>query len=139
MWRVFFQPQESEKNVHIDEILLDEPSWYVVAATETNNPNGWLAYAQDRKQEDVRYSVAAFRRDIQLAKLRQQEARLREVRGQSPLAASASRDRWGCPWVALYCNRSGRPAALESCKGCETEARPKAPWMAVLIRCQGMT
>ena len=41
----------------------------MIAATETKEPEKWLAYAQDRKQEDPRYSVAAFRRDVQRSNL----------------------------------------------------------------------
>ena len=50
---------------------IDQPSWYVVAATETDDPDQWLPYAQDRKAEDLRYSVADFRRDIEEAPLTQ--------------------------------------------------------------------
>ena len=59
VWKMFFTKDGEEENVNIDAILLDEPSWYVVAATESKEPDKWLAYAQDRKQEDPRYSVAA--------------------------------------------------------------------------------
>ena len=69
VWKVFFAQAGEEENVNIDVILLDEPSWYVVAATETSEPEKWLAYAQDRKVEDLRYSVSAFRRDIQQTRL----------------------------------------------------------------------
>ena len=62
VWKVFFSPGGEEENVNVDAILLDEPSWYVVAAAETRDPEKWLAYAQDRKMEDSRYSVATFRR-----------------------------------------------------------------------------
>ena len=65
VWKVFFAREPGEEMVNVDEILLDQPSWYVVAASETKDPEQWLAYAQDRKAEDPRYSVSALRRDIQ--------------------------------------------------------------------------
>lgn len=44
VWKVFFEQEDAgEENVNIDAILLDEPSWYVVAATETKEPESWLA------------------------------------------------------------------------------------------------
>ena len=64
VWKVFFAGDGREENVNIDVFSLDRPSWYIVAATETSDPEKWLAYAQDRKEEDPRYSVTAFRRDI---------------------------------------------------------------------------
>ena len=67
VWKVFFAGQGEEENVDIDVFFLDQPSWYVVAATETQEPDKWLAYAQDRKQEDASYSITSFRRDIQQA------------------------------------------------------------------------
>ena len=69
VWKTFFGSDGKEENVNIDAIVLDQPSWYVVAATETKEPEKWLAYAKDRKQEDPRYSVADFRRDVQLSNL----------------------------------------------------------------------
>ena len=63
-WKVFFAGDGGEEYVNIDAFSLDRPSWYIVAATETSDPEKWLAYAQDRKEEDPRYSVTAFRRDI---------------------------------------------------------------------------
>ena len=38
VWKTFFLQHEEEENVNIDAILLDEPSWYVVAVTETKEP-----------------------------------------------------------------------------------------------------
>ncbi len=42
VWKVFFAQGGQEENVNIDAILLDEPSWYVVAATESKEPEQWL-------------------------------------------------------------------------------------------------
>jgi hypothetical protein len=70
VWKTFFAPEpETGENVNIDAIFLEEPSWYVVAATESPEPHRWLAYAQDRKAQDPRYSVFAFRREISLARM----------------------------------------------------------------------
>ena len=57
---MFFNHEGEEETVNIDAISLDEPSWYVIAATETREPEKWLAYSQNRKASDPRYSVAAY-------------------------------------------------------------------------------
>ncbi len=97
--------------------MLDEPSWYVVAATETKEPESWLAYAQDRKIEDPRYSVAAFRRDIQVATLTQGVAEVEEA--VLPETALPTLDTRTCPWVRPLCTRSGKPIQVNDCADCE--------------------
>jgi HNH endonuclease len=114
VWRVFFAEGEqaasegSEQIVNVDEFFLDEPSWYVVAATESPEPRRWLAYAQDRKAENPRYSISDFRLDIQSTYTR--------------TAAGPDIDRrrrWlQCPWVEPFCTRYGKPIPVEEC-GCE--------------------
>ena len=42
VWKVFFANGGEGEYVNIDVILLDEPSWYVVAVTETSEPEKWL-------------------------------------------------------------------------------------------------
>ena len=93
-----------------------KPSWYLVAASESPDPRRWLAYAQDRKAEDPRYSISEFRREIQQA-----------VRADgSTIDAPTPRDvamvappiNWTCPWMKPYCTRSGLPVAAEECR-CE--------------------
>ena len=116
VWKVFFDEREAE-NVNIDAILLDEPSWYVVAATETKEPEKWLGYAQDRKIEDSRYSVAAFRRDILISRFNEGVGDFK-VFGESqtelpPIGRSP------CPWVKPLCVRSGKPLAPIDCTVCE--------------------
>ena len=71
---MFFTKGGEEENVNIDAILLNEPSWYVVAATETREPEKWLACAQDRTVADSRYSVATFRRDIIITRFNEEVA-----------------------------------------------------------------
>ena len=117
VWKVFFAPNGEGESVNIDAILLDEPSWYVLAVTETKDPETWLAYAQDRKVEDPRYSVAAFRRDIQLARLTQAVDDAKEAR-QLDVGLPVV-DGWACPWVKLLCIYSGRPVPFRDCGGCE--------------------
>ena len=126
VWKVFFGGDGIEENVNIDAIVLDQPSWYVVAATETKEPEKWLAYAQDRKQEDPRYSVADFRRDVQRSNLSQLN-----TNGQNgnhddqptvPLPAINQR---ACPWIKQFCVHSGKPVAIESCNDCEFENTQK--------------
>ena len=117
VWKVFFAKAGEEENVNIDVFLLDEPSWYVVAVTETNEPEKWLAYAQDRKAEDPRYSVAAFRRDILVARFTVGVGVARDAReaeGELPFV-----ERWACPWIRLLCTHSGKPVHYRSCTDCE--------------------
>ena len=120
VWKAFFQEKDEKENVNVDALVLDEPSWYVVAATETKEPEKWLAYAQDRKMEDSRYSVSSFRRDIQHANL---------VEGPDCPYADDSRsavptplpswERRECPWIKPYCTRTGRQVPIDECIGCE--------------------
>ena len=125
VWRLFFarNGQNSEyeeagppiepEGVNVDVFSLEEPSWYVVAATESPDPQRWLAYAQDKKAESPRYSISDFRGDIQRAggaAIRVLEERM--VPGPAP------RIPWDCPWVKPYCTRSGKPVLAEDCR-CE--------------------
>jgi HNH endonuclease len=119
VWRVFFASQdepesskEADQIVNVDEFFLDEPSWYIVAATESPEPRRWLAYAQDRKAENPRYSISDFRLDIQST---------RTFAGSiaEPNAASLQRW-WQCPWIEPFCTRYGRPIPVEEC-GCNQE------------------
>jgi HNH endonuclease len=120
VWRTFFEsdasPEDSEargNSVNVDAIFLEEPSWYVVAATESPAPHKWLAYAQDRKAENPRYSIGDFRSDIHSVHPPSKEDLL-------PASdADDRRSRWlRCPWVEPFCTRNGRPIPVEEC-GCE--------------------
>ena len=120
VWKVFFAGDGGEENVNIDVFSLETPSWYVVAATETNDPEKWLAYAQDRKEEDSRYSLAAFRRDIQQAGMFQPSPDGQPMQDgfqqNVPLPALEQR---ACPWLRVLCVRSGKPVAVDECQDCE--------------------
>ncbi|MFC1999213.1 HNH endonuclease [Chloroflexota bacterium] len=121
IWRTFFVPiTEKGENVNVDAFMLNEPSWYVIAATESPDPHRWLAYAQDRKVQDLRYSVAAFRREIRFARILEGLADLPEG-GELFLDEDDSREPWRhCPWVRLYCVCSGRPIPVgQECDTCE--------------------
>ena len=107
VWRVFFSGEGNQDFVNIDAILLDEPSWYVIAVSETNEPEKWLAYAQDRKAEDPRYSVFVFRRDIRLARFAFAVEEAKSAQNGSDELPTLNG--WGCPWVRLLCVRSGKP------------------------------
>ena len=116
VWKVFFDDGE-EENVNIDAILLDEPSWYVVAATETKEPEKWLGYAQDRKTEDARYSVASFRRDILISRFNEGTGDFNgfgESQTELPSIGKSP-----CPWVEPLCVRSGKPVPPLECTVCE--------------------
>lgn len=125
VWRIFFLSERSgddgapdQNNVNVDGFSLEEASWYVVAATESPEPQRWLAYAQDRKAEDPRYSIGVFRSEIQRAL--GAAATVIESELTNPTAL-AERVVWDCPWVKPYCTRSGRPTPAQECP-CEQEA-----------------
>jgi hypothetical protein len=126
VWRTFFErdatrdatQEDSEEignSVNVDAIFLEEPSWYVVAATESPAPHKWLAYAQDRKAENPRYSISDFRSDIHSVHPPSKEDLL--PGGD----AGDKRSRWlRCPWVEPFCTRNGTPIPVEEC-GCDEE------------------
>ena len=120
VWKAFFDDQDGKENVNVDALLLDEASWYVVAATETKEPEKWLAYAQDRKMEDARYSVSSFRRDIQRTHISNgldyNGNAGPESMESTPLPTVERRE---CPWIQPFCTRTGRPVPVEECTGCE--------------------
>jgi hypothetical protein len=125
VWRLFFassgaddQDGRGGKNVNVDAFSLEECSWYVVAATESPEPQRWLAYAQDRKAESPRYSISDFRGDI-----RQAAGAGIRVLGETaaPAVEPPPRITWDCPWVKPYCTRSGRPLPAEECR-CDEQA-----------------
>ena len=117
VWTVFFARQDETESVNIDAILLDEPSWYVVSVTETRQPEEWLAYAQDRKAADPRYSVAAFRRDIVIARINRGIGDTMEMR-ESEEDLPELKPSWACPWVKLLCVHTGRPIPFRQCEDC---------------------
>ncbi len=120
VWKVFFAGDGGEEFVNIDVFSLDAPSWYVVAATETNEPEQWLAYAQDRKMEDARYSVSSFRRDIQQAGLSKDPHYPDNAQSGSMAPTPLfTLERQECPWIRPFCARTGRPVPVEDCTGCE--------------------
>jgi hypothetical protein len=124
VWKTFFAPAtEEEENVNVDAFLLSEPSWYVVAATESPDPEHWLAYAQDRKVQDPRYSVTAFRREIRFARMIDGMPQAGELFLDNGHGDEAWRH---CPWVRLFCLHSGRPIpAGQECGRCEFRNRPE--------------
>ena len=133
---MFFAQREVEQNVNFDAILQDEPSWYVVAATETGKPEVWLAYAQDRKVEDPKYSVSAFRQDIKQARLTQPaiDSEGVQVLQQQPGVDLPRLERRACPWIELFCVRSGKPLSLGDCQDRDFEKSKNAKRSQTLWR-----
>lgn len=86
VWKLYFRD-----GVNVDEILLNEPSWYVVAASESSDPEFWLGHAQDRKAQDPRYSIAEFREDIRL--------------GSDAIEAGIETPVRYCPWQTTHCEK----------------------------------
>ena len=120
VWKVFFAGDGGEENVNVDAFCLEESSWYVVAATETKEPEKWLAYAQDRKAEDPRCSVSWFRQDI-LRSRPHEESTNGHIPHESleTTVELPSLEHPACPWIRRMCVRSGRPVAFEECQDCE--------------------
>jgi hypothetical protein len=127
VWSLFFERSDdnaasgetieadSAKDVNVDAFLLDEPSWYLVAASESPDPRRWLAYAQDKKAERPGYSISEFRREIQRAVQADGSAIHKPVREVVTVEPPIN---WTCPWVKPYCTRSGLPMPAEQCR-CE--------------------
>jgi HNH endonuclease len=103
---------DRSESVNVDAFLLDEPSWYLVAASESPDPRRWLAYAQDKKAERSGYSISDFRREIQQA-VQADGSTIREPAREAVMAAPQIN--WTCPWVKPYCTRSGLPLLAEQC------------------------
>jgi HNH endonuclease len=119
VWQTFFSAEaREEENVNIDAFALEEPSWYLVTASETKDPHAWLAYAQDRKLGDPRYNVAALRRDIRTARIQESIGQGREAQR---LDETVDVDKWRCPWVRIVCTRSGRPVSTVECDSCDEQ------------------
>ena len=131
IWKVLFAKAGKQENVNIDVFLLEEPSWYLVAATETREPEKWLAYAQDRKAEDPRYSVAAFRREIHWAAMIKSpqlssdtSKETASLGGQlEPAVELTQLERRVCPWIRPHCVKSGKPVLLADCQDCEFDSQ----------------
>ena len=71
-------------------------------------------------EEDPRYSVTAFRRDILLSCTGQ--APLDAEKAPSPSESSVQPpilEHRTCPWIRLLCVRSGKPTPVEDCCDCE--------------------
>jgi len=86
VWQLYFRD-----GVNVGAILLNEPSWYIVAASESSDPEFWLGHAQDRKAQDPRYSIAEFRQDIHL--------------GKESIEAGIETPVPPCPWQTTYCEK----------------------------------
>lgn len=124
VWKVFFAGEEGQENVNVDAILLDQPSWYVVAASETKDPEQWLGYAQDRKVEDPKYSVSAFRSDIQRARGTGLDSESGDFAEARPVELPELETR-SCPWIQKFCLYPGKPVPVSQCQACQFENNKK--------------
>ena len=104
VWKLYFR-----ESVNVDAILLNEPSWYVVAASESTEPEFWLGHAQDRKAQDPRYSIAEFREDIRLGK------DVIETGIETPIPP--------CPWQTSHCEKVLELIASDRCQDCTVRWR----------------
>ena len=130
-WKTFFHQDRLQENVNIDVFLLDQPSWYVVAATESEHPHRWLAYAQDRKIGDPKYSISTFRQDIREAR----DANLIPLGNEEIPKSEVGLPRLGdprCPWVKEFCIASGKPIPLSDCQACVFQKTRKCETKPIL-------
>jgi len=104
VWKLYFR-----ESVNVDAILLNEPSWYVVAASESTEPEFWLGHAQDRKAQDPRYSIAEFREDIRL--------------GKEAIGAGIETPIPPCPWQTSHCEKVLELIASDRCQDCPVRWR----------------
>lgn len=74
--------------------------------------------------EDPRYSVSAFRADIQRARLDEPAPESRDFVDASPveLPELESRSR---PWIQRFCLYSGEPVPVGQCQACQFENNKK--------------
>ena len=105
VWKLYFGD-----DVNVDAILLNEPSWYVVAASESSDPEFWLGHAQDRKAQDPRYSISEFREDIRL--------------GSEAIQAGIETPIPSCPWQTSHCEKVLELlTSLSRCRDCSVGQR----------------
>jgi len=107
VWETFFRDEEGQFCIQMQNSALPEVTWYV-QASQTDAPQFWLGWAEDRNAEDPGYSVADFKDDINAAGA---------STGAAPLPRSESE---GCRWLRVYCIKLKRVARPGDCPGCDT-------------------
>lgn len=72
------------------------------------------------EQDDIRYSISSFRRDIQQTGQLQPATVAKPVQHKEqqdvPLPALVQR---ACPWIKTVCVKSGKPTSAADCNDCE--------------------
>ncbi len=106
VWETFFFGNEDEFCIRMQNSVLEEVTWYVVAC-ETEAPHYWLAYAEDRKAEDPSYAISDFREEIKAAGARCEDD------------ANPGSDGERCRWLRVYCAKLQRVVSPGRCPGCD--------------------
>jgi hypothetical protein len=107
VWETFFRDGEGQFCNQLQNSALTEVTWYILAS-QTEAPEFWLAWAEDRSAEDPGYSIADYKDDISAAGARTEA---------SPLPGSESER---CRWLRVYCIKLKRVARPGDCPGCDT-------------------
>ena len=107
VWDTFFSDEEGQFCNQLQNSALSEVTWYI-QASQTDSPQFWLAWAEDRNAEDPGYSIADFKDDVNAAGA---------GTGAAPPPRSESES---CRWLRVYCIKLKRVARPGDCPGCDT-------------------
>ena len=107
VWDKFFRDEEGQFCNQLQNSALPEVTWYI-QASQTDSPQFWLAWAEDRNAEDPGYSIADYKDDISAAGARTEATSLPGNESQ------------GCRWLRVYCIKLKRVARPGDCPGCDT-------------------
>jgi hypothetical protein len=86
---------------------LQEVTRYIVAS-QTDAPQFWLAYAEDRKAENPTYTISDFREEIKAAGAQREGF-------EPPPDGEKAR----CRWLKTYCMKLGRVVRSGECTRCD--------------------
>jgi hypothetical protein len=107
VWEVFFLGEDGAFCNQMQSCSLQEVTWYIVAS-QTDAPQFWLAYAEDRKAENPSYTISDFREEIRAAGA-QREGFEPPPDGEKPR----------CRWLKTYCMKLGRVVQSRECTRCD--------------------
>ena len=107
VWQIFFTNDSGQFCNQLQNSPLEESTWYVVAS-ETQMPQYWLHFAEDRKASDPGYSIADFKDEIRLAGAGIEQ----DPNGSRP-------DGKRCQWLRVYCEKLDQVVRPGQCSGCD--------------------
>ena len=107
VWEVFFLGEDGQFCNQLQNSTLQEVTWYIVAS-QTDAPQFWLAYAEDRKAENPAYSISDFREEVRMAGAQREDF-------EAPPGSESRR----CRWLPTYCMKLGRIVRPGDCSHCD--------------------